>query len=74
MGPPARGESVPFRVLLDGEPPGEGHGLDVDEGGRGTLGQQRLHQLIRKPGSTADRTFEIVFEAPGAEVYCFTFG
>ena len=31
MGPPERGTSVPFRVLVDGEPPGDAHGLDVDE-------------------------------------------
>ena len=31
MGPRARGASVPFRVLVDGEPPGAAHGLDVDE-------------------------------------------
>jgi thiol-disulfide isomerase/thioredoxin len=74
MGPPARGETVRFRVLLDGEPPGDAHGLDVDEEGRGTLDQQRLYQLIREPGSISDRTFEIAFEAPGAEAYCFTFG
>ncbi|MFL5923533.1 MAG: redoxin domain-containing protein [Gaiellaceae bacterium] len=74
MGPSARGESLPFRVLVDGEPPGDAHGLDVDEEGRGTLVQQRLYQLIREPGSISDRTFEIAFEAPGAEAYCFTFG
>ena len=74
MGPPARGASVPFSVLVDGEPPGAAHGLDVDEVGRGTLGQQRLHQLIREPGSITDRTFEITFLGPGAEAYCFTFG
>jgi thiol-disulfide isomerase/thioredoxin len=73
MGPP-RGESVPFRVRVDGEPPSDAHGLDVDEEGRGTLAQQRLYQLIREPGSISDRTFEIVFEAAGAEAYCFTFG
>jgi thiol-disulfide isomerase/thioredoxin len=74
MGPPARGASVPFRVLVDGEPPGDAHGFDVDAEGRGTLTQQRLHQLIREPGTISDRTVEIVFEAPGAEAYCFTFG
>ena len=74
MGPPARGTSVPFRVLLDGEPPGADHGFDTDEQGRGTLSQQRLHQLIRQQGRIDDRTLEIVFEAPGAEAYCFTFG
>jgi hypothetical protein len=65
---------VPFSVLVDGEPPGAAHGLDVDEVGRGTLGQQRLYQLIREPGSITDRTFEITFLGPGAEAYCFTFG
>ena len=74
MGPRERGASVPFRVLLDGEPPGDAHGLDVDEQGEGTLAQQRLHQLIRQRGSITDRTFEITFLAPGAEAYCFTFG
>jgi thiol-disulfide isomerase/thioredoxin len=74
MGPPARGTTVPFRVLVDGEPPGGDHGLDVDEQGHGTLSQQRLHQLIRQRGSITDRTFEIAFLAPGAEAYAFTFG
>jgi thiol-disulfide isomerase/thioredoxin len=74
MGPPARGTSVPFRVLVDGEPPGPAHGVDVDEQGRGTVAEQRLYQLIREPGSIADRTCEITFSAPGAEAYCFTFG
>jgi thiol-disulfide isomerase/thioredoxin len=74
MGLPARGESVPFRVAVDGEPPGDAHGLDVDEQGRGTVAWQRLYQLIREPGSITDRTVEIAFEAPGVEAYCFTFG
>jgi thiol-disulfide isomerase/thioredoxin len=74
LGPPERGTSVSFRVLVDGEPPGAAHGLDVDEGGHGTVSQQRLYQLIREPGSIADRTFEITFLAPGVEAYCFTFG
>ena len=74
MGPPAGGSSLPFRVLVDGEPPGDAHGLDVDEEGNGMLDRPRLHQLIREPGSITDRTFEITFLAPGAEAYCFTFG
>jgi hypothetical protein len=74
MGPPSRGASVPFRVFVDGQPPGAAHGLDVDEQGRGTLSQQRLHQLIRERGSIDDRTFEITFLAPGVEAYVFTFG
>ena len=74
MGPGGRGTSVPFRVLVDGEPPGDAHGLDVDEQGGGTLAQQRLYQLIREPGSITDRTCEITFVEPGVEAYAFTFG
>jgi len=74
MGPSASGAPVPFRVLVDGSPPGDEHGLDVDENGNGMLSEQRLHQLIRQRGQIADRTVEIVFGAAGGEVYCFTFG
>jgi len=74
MGPRARGEAMPFQVLLGGRPPGDAHGLDVDEDGRGTLSEQRLHQLIRQRGTIDDRTVEIAFHAAGAEAYCFTFG
>jgi thiol-disulfide isomerase/thioredoxin len=74
MGPRARGTSVPFRVLVDGEPPGDAHGLDVDEEGHGTVAQQRLYQLIRERGSITDRTFELTFLAPDVEAYVFTFG
>ena len=65
---------MPFRVLVDGEPPGDAHGLDAGEDGRGTVVEPRLYQLVRAPGTVADRTFEIVFEAPGVEAYVFTFG
>jgi thiol-disulfide isomerase/thioredoxin len=71
---PERGTSVPFRVLVDGEPPGDAHGLDVDDQGHGTLVQPRLYQLVRERGSITDRTFEITFLAPGVEAYVFTFG
>ena len=70
----ARETAVPFRVLVDGAPPGEAHGLDVDEQGRGTLVEPRLYQLIRQPGSIDDRTLEIAFAASGVEAYAFTFG
>jgi thiol-disulfide isomerase/thioredoxin len=65
---------IPFRVLLDGEPPGTAHGDDLDASGNGSLTDQRLHQLIRQPGTITDRVFEIEFFDSGAEVYCFTFG
>jgi thiol-disulfide isomerase/thioredoxin len=74
MGPPEGGSSIPFRVTVDGEPPADAHGLDVDAGGNGTLDRPRLHQLIRKPRSITDRTFEITFLSSGAQAYCFTFG
>ena len=74
MGPRPKRSTVPFRVTIDGEPPGDSAGFDVDETGHGTLSQQRLHQLVRQRGPIADRTCEITFLAPGAEAYCFTFG
>jgi thiol-disulfide isomerase/thioredoxin len=74
MGPPAPGTSVRFRVLIDGQPPGAAHGIDVDEQGNGTLTQQRLYQLIRQPKPIADRLFEIEFLDSGAEAFAFTFG
>ena len=74
LGPPEGGAPVPFRVLLDGEPPGDAAGLDVDAGGRGTVERQRLYGLIRQRDRIDDRTLEIVFEAPGVEAYVFTFG
>ena len=49
MGPAAPGTSVKFRVLIDGQPPGAAHGIDVDEQGNGTVTEQRLYQLIRQP-------------------------
>jgi thiol-disulfide isomerase/thioredoxin len=74
MGPAKHGTSVRFRVRLDGQAPGAAHGSDVDEHGEGVVSEQRLHQLIRQPGSIADRTFEIEFLDPGVEAYAFTFG
>jgi len=74
MGPAAPGASIRFRVMIDGQPPGEAHGTDVDGDGNGTLTQQRLHQLIRQQGPITDRTFEITFLDPGAQAFSFTFG
>jgi thiol-disulfide isomerase/thioredoxin len=74
MGPAVRGTSVRFRVLIDGQPPGAGHGTDVDDQGNGTVAEQRLYQLIRQPKPIADRLFEIEFLDPGVETFAFTFG
>ncbi|TWD84730.1 hypothetical protein FB561_5924 [Kribbella amoyensis] len=65
---------IPFRVLLDGEPPGDAHGVDTDEDGHGVARDGRLYQLIRQPGMVRDRTLEITFHAPGVRAYVFTFG
>ncbi len=73
-GPAARGVSLPFRVLLDGQAPGAAHGVDVDEQGIGTIREQRMYQLIRQPAPVVDRLFEIEFLDPGVEAFAFTFG
>jgi thiol-disulfide isomerase/thioredoxin len=74
MGPAASGTPVRFRVFIDGQPPGEAHGTDVDSDGNAVVTQQRVYQLIRQPGPINDRTFEIGFLDPGAHAYSFTFG
>ena len=74
MGPPSKDASVPFRVTVDGRPPGDAHGTDVDAQGNGIVSEQRLHQLIRQQRPIVDRQFGIEFLEPGVEAYCFTFG
>jgi len=74
MGPAARGRSVRFHVLIDGQPPGAAHGSDVDDQGYGTVTEQRLYQLIRQPPPISDRLFEIEFLDAGVEAFVFTFG
>jgi thiol-disulfide isomerase/thioredoxin len=66
--------AVPFRVSLDGEPPGASHGGDVDEAGNGIASEPRLYQLVRQIGRVEERTFEITFLQQGIEAYVFTFG
>jgi thiol-disulfide isomerase/thioredoxin len=74
MGPPARGSSVRFRAFIDGKPPGEAAGSDIDPDGSGELIEQRMYQLIRQHGPITDRLFEIEFPDAGAEGFAFTFG
>ena len=74
MGPSRRESPVRFRVSLDGQPPGASHGIDVDDGGNGTVAEQRLYQLIRQPGPIVDRQFQIEFLDRGVEALAFTFG
>ena len=72
--PPASGARVRFALRLDGRPPGDAHGLDVDESGEGSLSEPRMYQLVRQRGPIRRRTFEITFEDPGVHAYVFTFG
>jgi hypothetical protein len=74
MGPAARGQTVRFRVLIDGQAPGAAAGVDVDQQGNGIVGEQRLYQLIRQQKPITDRLFEIEFLDPGVEAFAFTFG
>jgi thiol-disulfide isomerase/thioredoxin len=74
MGPPAGHEPVHFRVSIDGAPPGASHGADIDAEGMGVARDQRVHQLLRQPAEIADRTFQIDFREPGAQVFVLTFG
>jgi thiol-disulfide isomerase/thioredoxin len=74
MGPATRGRPVRFRVYLDGKPPAQAHGVDVDDRGNGTIAEPRMYQLIRQAAPIHDRVFEIEFLDPGAEVFSFTFG
>jgi thiol-disulfide isomerase/thioredoxin len=74
MGPATQGTAVRYRVMLDGQAAGAAQGSDVDAQGQGVVREQRLYQLIRQPGSIADRLLEIEFLDPGVEAYAFTFG
>jgi hypothetical protein len=65
---------VRYRVRVDGQAPGPARGTNVDLEGNGTVGEQRLYQLIRQSQPIADRTFEIEFLDPGVEAFVFTFG
>ena len=67
-------EPIPFRVLLDGRPPGRSHGLDADQEGNGLLQHGRLYQLVRQQGPVQEVVLEVSFRQPGAEAYVFTFG
>ena len=71
---PPDGAPARFRVRLDGQPPLDAHGVDVDEEGNGTVDGPRLYQLIRQPAPIDDRTFEIELLDVGASAFCFTFG
>ena len=74
LGPGADGKPVRFRVMLDGQPPGEDHGADTDADGQGTVTDQRLYQLVRQSHGVGDHTFQIEFLDGHVQAFAFTFG
>jgi thiol-disulfide isomerase/thioredoxin len=74
LAPPASGAPVRFTLKLDARPPGDAHGVDVDESGEGAAAEPRMYQLVRQRGAVAQRDFEIAFLDAGVRAYVFTFG
>jgi thiol-disulfide isomerase/thioredoxin len=74
MGVPPGSKPVRFNVTVDGKPPGDAHGTDIDDQGNGAAARQRTYQLVREQTRIADREFAIQFAGPGVEAFCFTFG
>src|SRR5271170_605850 len=74
LGPSTDGKPVRFRVTIDGNAPGEDHGVDTNSSGEGTVTENRLYQLVRQKGAVADRTFTIEFLDSGVQAFAFTFG
>ena len=74
MGPAVAGTPIRFRVLINGKPPGNSHGVDIDEQGKGTIVEPRMYQLIRQSKPITGHEFEIEFLDPGVEIFSFTFG
>ena len=74
LGPAADSKTVRFRVTIDGQEPGDNHGVDTDEKGNGIVTDHRLYQLVRQKGAVTDHVFEIEFEDPGVQAFSFTFG
>jgi cytochrome c biogenesis protein CcdA/thiol-disulfide isomerase/thioredoxin len=74
IGPGADGKPVRFRVTLDGQPPMQSHGADINDKGDGIVREQRLYQLIRQAAKVGEHTFSIEFLDGGAQAFAFTFG
>lgn len=74
MGPTLRHQQVPFRIRIDGQPPGDAHGGDVDASGAGHVRKHALYQLVRQKADITDRLLEIEFNGPGVEAFAVTYG
>ena len=74
MGATQPGTGRRFRLLVDGRPPADDHGVDTDGEGHGVVDEARLYQLVRQHGAIGDRRVEIEFLDGGVGLYSFTFG
>jgi thiol-disulfide isomerase/thioredoxin len=74
LAPAKGGKPLRFKITLDGAAPGDNSGGDSGGDGSGEIREPRMYQLIRQKGQIRDRTFEIEFLDPGAQVLDFTFG
>jgi thiol-disulfide isomerase/thioredoxin len=74
LGPAKNGESVRYRVKLNGVAPGVDHGVDSSFDGTGEVQEFRLYQVIRQKRQVESATFEIEFLDPGVQAFSFTFG
>ena len=74
MGPERAGTTVRFRVSLDGRPPSDAHGIDIDPSGMGRVTEPRLYQLIRQAAPIVERQMKVEFLDAGVEAFSFTFG
>jgi cytochrome c biogenesis protein CcdA/thiol-disulfide isomerase/thioredoxin len=74
LGPRAADHPIRFRVTVDGRAPDADHGTDVQPDGTGTVGEQRLYQLLRLKSPGGAHSFGIQFLDPGVQAYSFTFG
>jgi thiol-disulfide isomerase/thioredoxin len=74
LGPATAGKPVHFRVTIDGQAPGENHGVDTDAQGNGVVTDHRLYQLVRQKDTISDHTFVIEFQDAGVLAFAFTFG
>ncbi len=74
VGPTADGKPVRFRVTIDGQAPGDNHGVDTDAQGNGVVTDHRLYQLVRQKGAITDHVFVIEFQDAGVQAFAFAFG
>ena len=74
LGPSAAGKPVRFRVTINGQPPKQDAGMDIDADGNGVVREHRLYNLVRQKGAVAEAEFVIEFLDAGVDAYSFTFG